>query len=831
MLSLSTKEYDLNTLFSFESLKEILLELAKSQIKLEEEIKNIKEDNKNRDIKILKIIKKNKRDNFLDDDTEEQEEENNDNDNNDNNKNNEENDNKNIIIQNKDKDIIIEKEKVSETEGRNNHLKSEKEETLMENTKDNSIKKEEITTDYKNNLISPLLFKKMVKEVKEHKAKIFSIEESLKNESKNKKIEEHKINNMSIENQNEFKLVNDKINSLIQKNNDIEQKIELLQSNTKVLDLMNMFKDDGSGTIDATKVMVKALQEKVFKKFELVETRYKKDGADNFKTKTMVENIIPKIDKIIKDIDAINILNIKQKEEFNDYKKGNEELNNEMKNNLNEDFDKKIDSLKDEINNEIKSKIIMIEDKIKNINNLSEANKNNGLEKDNFKIIEKKISDLRKKSNDIENTLKLHLKKNEIESVRNELNDVRSLAESKLTKEDIKDLYNNHLTNLDEINDIKDRFDINEEEINKLNKEVRTAMQKIEIFQGNLILLQNNSGNTGFKKIVDFSRYVENQKLNDNINPIIKQIENMIKEIESIRRDMNEIDEINKNYIKNAIIKFEEDNTNKMNEFKIFVQKKYLEKYDFNRAIKSIEVQMKILNDDSKKRDADTWLLAKRNTKCFNCASCEANIKNDNYTTADYLAWKKYPKGDKIHRMGQGFSHMLEMMSSEFAKSIERNEFQNENNDNIYLNTLPDKIERASSTKLKINKKDLNQDETFQNLKTSKRQGKMKLPKMIQSKMKLKKNENNSNSGNQLSDDDNTNLEVINNNNNINSNNNNINNNQNNNTEKDAIQNADVSPKIIKIVKKNVKNEQPNTNENFKTIQEEKSRIEKDNDY
>ena len=34
MLSLSTKEYDLNTLFSFESLKEILLELAKSQTKL-----------------------------------------------------------------------------------------------------------------------------------------------------------------------------------------------------------------------------------------------------------------------------------------------------------------------------------------------------------------------------------------------------------------------------------------------------------------------------------------------------------------------------------------------------------------------------------------------------------------------------------------------------------------------------------------------------------------------------------------------------------------------------------------------------------------------------
>ena len=82
---------------------------------------------------------------------------------------------------------------------------------------------------------------------------------------------------------------------------------------------------------------------------------------------------------------------------------------------------------------------------------------------------------------------------------------------------------------------------------------------------------------------------------------------------------------------------------------------------------------------------------------------------------------------------------MLEMMSSEFAKSIERNEFQNENNDNMYLNTVPDKIERASSTKLKINKKDLNQEETFKNLKTSKKIGKKKLPKMTQSKMKLKK--------------------------------------------------------------------------------------------
>ena len=98
-------------------------------------------------------------------------------------------------------------------------------------------------------------------------------------------------------------------------------------------------------------------------------------------------------------------------------------------------------------------------------------------------------------------------------------------------------------------------------------------MQKIEIFQGNLILLQNSAGKPGFKKIFDFSKYVEQQKLTDTINPITRQIENILKELESIRRDMNEIEVTNKDYNKNAINKFEEESTNKMNEFRAYIQK------------------------------------------------------------------------------------------------------------------------------------------------------------------------------------------------------------------------------------------------------------------
>ena len=201
------------------------------------------------------------------------------------------------------------------------------------------------------------------------------------------------------------------------------------------------------------------------------------------------------------------------------------------------------------------------------------------------------------------------------------------------------------------------------------------------------------------------------------INPIIKEIDEISKEMYSIKRDLIEADEMNKNNIKNFILKLDEENKNSLNEFKIFVKKKYLEKSEYNKTMKTLEVQLKYLSDE-KKRDSESWLLGKQSIQCFNCASCEKNINKENYTTADYLAWKKYPKGDKIHRMGQGFSHMLEMMSEDVAKNIEKNDIINEEsnnlnseNNNMHSSTIPNK-ERASSMRVKGDK---NKEGTIEN--------------------------------------------------------------------------------------------------------------------
>lgn len=807
MLHLSEKEYNLNTLFCFESLKEILLELAKSQIKLENEIKNIYDENKKRDSTILEFTKIIKNSQEILKTNEENENYKEFNEKMDENKIKDKKDN--LIELSDNKSVSI--EKIDEKSTYNNLINGKNLNEKMERPNDNNNEIENKSHEERINQISPFLFVQMAKQIKDHNKKIELLEENLKNESKIIKNEENQIKNISLDNHNEFKSINDTINSIIQKNNDFEKKIELLQSHVQGLDIMTIFKDDGSGTIDATKVMVKALQEKVFKKFELVEQRYKKDGEDNFKIKKTVENLGIKIETIYKDMESIKELHQNQKEEFDNYRNNEEQTNEAINSDIINDIYNKITKLKEDFEININNKIKSIEDKLNNIKlpEISNANKEKE-EKEKNKILEKKINDLNIKYNSIENKIKQYFKDSGIENIKNEIKDIKLELDTKITKEDLEDLHNLYIKYLDEINNMKDKFELIDDQIKKLNEDNRRAMRKLENFQGNLILLQNNVTPSGNKKIIDFSKYVEHHKLKEILNPIAKEIESLIKENDSIRRDMDEIEDSNRIYNKKAISKFEEENNNRLSEFKNFIHKKYLEKYEFNKTIKSLEVQIRLLNDDSKKNDSDTWLLAKKNMKCFNCASCESKIKNDNYTTADYLAWKKYPNGERNHRMGQGFSHMLEMLSSDVAKNIEKNEFSSDiykTTEDNYITTAPNALERAASTKLKINKKELIKKEYNKNIIDNKKIDKMKLPKMIQNKISLKKYEKNVNIGKQLIDNDNGSQEG------------------NENVEKKTTG----SPQILKISKKN--NTNSNSSDNFRTIQVERTRVEKDNDF
>ena len=772
MLNLDNKEYDLNTLFSFEVLKEILLKLARSQDKIENDINNMKQNISKKDKIILKLQKAvfNQSDGNEEDD--EDDFNNNEIDDNENKIKEKEYENKeqkeiNLMVHQENEKVknindgdVQKKEPNNDEDNKNEKERIEinsNEKTISDKSKINDSNFNQIPQKGKNvsgvSGISSELISKMSKQIKELIVKLNIVDNKLKSEAKNIKNIESRFNNHELDNESQFKLVNDRINNLLQKNQEYDKEIEDLKVKTAELDVFSMFKDSGDGTIDATKVMVKALEEKIFKKFELVDARYKKDALDNLKMKTNVENITPKLEQFHRELSRISDINKQQKEDLDTYKKENEEQNLDNFSNINNDFNQKLLELKEQMEKNLKNKLLLLETQLKNMKKDSKDNDNNafdllklslgnnGLDSEVAQTLEKKINDLRKKTNDLENTLKLNNNNQDTDLLKKELKDLKLLIDKKISKDDLKELYNFHLSDVDELNDIKDREAIINDELKKTIKDVQNIQQRLESINGNLSLLQNSPTN-GNMKIVDFSKYIDNQKLTEALKPFFKEFEKIFKEIDSFRRDLGEIENQNKQNIKNAISKLEEDFNNKLIELKDFVKKRYLEKMEFTKTIKSLEVQIKALGNESKKVDADSWLLAKRPLKCFNCASCEANIKDDNYNTADYLPWKKYPRGEKIHRMGQGFSHMLQMMTSEFVKSIEKSEFPIEydmssKNNNTSYNASNFVNDKANMTGFVINSKEQTQEDGFQNLKKN---NKIKLPKVKQySKPKIRK--------------------------------------------------------------------------------------------
>ena len=816
MLKLEQTVYDLNLLFSFDTLKEILLKLAKSQIRLENEINEIKETIKNREENIELEEEKGEEESYENENLIEnknidinysptKQEENNININNNINNNDKEiieekkeiNNNNETVEEKKEEkkeEKEEKKEEVNKEEKKEDAEKSIKEENkekenkiedkkiieeknilpkqpdltetkLKNNEKEQSrniqspSKKENIKTNVEikkspnkskatskqksqneNNNVSPDVINKIMKLIRTQQNKLSDLSKQCNNEINSLK----EFNIQYSTNISQLSLLNDKFNSLLEKNKEYDKKFEDLQVKVANFDVFSMFQDNGDGTIDATKILVKSLEDKIFKKFELIDQRYKVDSLEDMKLKNNVEKIIPKINQIDIQINKINETEIKYQEDLDNLKKEAEENNNEIKSVINNDINKNLENLKNDIEQNLENKIKNLENEINELKNNKGDNfdilklglRNNEVNQETIDAMDKKINDLRKKMHDINNTLKLYMSNNETDALKNELKDMKIILDKKIGKEDLKELYNYHMNTSDEINDIKDQISLTYEDIRKLTKDINNIQQKIESINGNLSLIRDNP-KIGSGPMIDFGKYIDQNKLTETLRPILKELENILREIDSIRRDLSVVDEENKKYVKNQINKLDEEVNKKINELKNIIQKKYIEKTEFNKIIKTLEVQIKSLGEDGKK-DSDSWLLAKRPLKCFNCASCEANIKND-YNSADYLPWKKYPKGEKIHRMGQGFSHMLQMMTSEFVKSIERNELNqdleiNTKNNFGNFNSLSTQFNEKNYNNIVIN----NTKEDF--IKNLKKNSKMKLPKVHPySNSKLKK--------------------------------------------------------------------------------------------
>ena len=195
--------------------------------------------------------------------------------------------------------------------------KPKKKKSITEQSENTQIKKDGNIQQGGTSQIPPDLIRNMAKQIKDNKKKIIDLEKRLKDEFRStsdtlKKDYQKMIKEHNTENQKDLTTINSKLEELFGFKEDLDTKMEDCISKCSTIDIYNMFKDSGDGTVDAAKVLVRALEEKVFKKFELVDTRYKKDALDNLKTKNNVDNLLPKSEKIEKDLEKINEVLIKR---------------------------------------------------------------------------------------------------------------------------------------------------------------------------------------------------------------------------------------------------------------------------------------------------------------------------------------------------------------------------------------------------------------------------------------------------------------------------------------------------------------------------------------
>ena len=759
MLTIEEKDYDLKYLIHFDMLREILIKLAKNQKSLQNDIDSIKNSNIERDNKIMNLQQYMKGDNndFEEDspikyDTHNEESKKEE----DEEKEETELENKQEVINNEnnieEKNEKAELNKSNDMKDKSENIKDIQKEERQKNTKNNNVKIEnkafQKKINYVNYLANDKNIKQLMNNIRECTNRIdqlqIQINGLIQKDFGNFKKE---LKNHNLENQSEFKLIDSKIAEIQEKQTEFDKKIDDCIVKCASLDILNIIKDSGDGTVDAAKVLFKSLEDKCFKKFELIDARYKLESLDLMKMKKNVESFVPKLDKVNRDIEQIKEIGHQQKEEiFNNRQESNNQNNKIIKlcEEKNDDIFKKLIQLKEEIDKNINKNMKEIKEKLKLISSKKDDGAsslfklglvgNNGVDEEKLQVLDKKINDIRTKTNDLENSFKIFLNE-ELEIFKNDVKELKFKIDKKISKEDLKELYNLHLSDVDEINDLKDRIGIISDDSKKMYRDVQSIGSKIESLNGNMLLLQNSQISGGRGPIIDFTKYVDQQKLTDTLKPIIKEIEKIYKELESFQREMNEMQNNEKLLEKKERVnQLEEEIYNKITELKLFCNRKYADKIETNKLLKSLEVQVKELS--GKRTDGDGWLMAKQPLKCFNCASCEANIKNTT-PTQEYIPWNKYPAGERIYRMGQGFSHMLQMMTSEFVKTFDHNDNNNTfnfNSDNESklgknlnsTNTLLYRSDKSFSG-MRINDKEQVKEDILNFYRTG---GKVRLPKM-----------------------------------------------------------------------------------------------------
>ena len=260
------------------------------------------------------------------------------------------------------------------------------------------------------------------------------------------------------------------------------------------------------------------------------------------------------------------------------------------------------------------------------------------------------LNDLLKKIMDLERDYKEFVERVNIDEIYRQL---KFLHETKADKKDVNK----------KIDDLNEKYDNHQLEIDAINRRLDSLF--------NQLANMRQDGGEMPSISVDFSQYVskidfeKHKKENDeefkkiweeikNLKDLINQLFNLIKDKASLADLEN---------LKNFLL-------GKIDELALGCMKKFADKNETTNNFKYLEDQIKKILDMLSKKDsmneADNWLLAKKPVGGYSCAACESYIGDLRDDAHKFIPWNRMPlrdPGDKLYRMGNGFSKMLQMLN------------------------------------------------------------------------------------------------------------------------------------------------------------------------
>ena len=481
----------------------------------------------------------------------------------------------------------------------------------------------------------------------------------------------------------------DTIKNLNESTEKIKAELEKLKEKVQDFNIYDMFKEGGDGDMDVAKALIKALETKQNKRFDLFEEKYKLLSTENFKNKDDIKNqgIVINGQKISIEKNTEKILKLLEQQKNQEI--SNKELKDKEDSILNKKFEdilNNIQTLSDNYNNKITEIESKLNEHQKQPQVLVTEIKPDKTKDKKIQENENTLKEYNERINDLEKSLRQLLKKINIDELNSNLAILQKEISKKGNQGAIDDLID-RLYNIDEnIKQINYRVDSSSAFEKKILEENSLLSKKFESFANtvNRLSLQIIKNPKEDKQVIDYTKFIEVGTFEENKKELSKKFDKIRISFEDILKNIDEIlEKLSHTPSDKDFAQYQDIIKNLLDEYRINNNKKYADKYDTSKNFKFLETQIKTITENyNKKLDGqDNWLLAKKPLNNYLCASCEGIIKGELDKRCDYIPWNKYPnREEKYTRMGHGFSHMLQMVNDDIRKNVDNKEKEKERN-------------------------------------------------------------------------------------------------------------------------------------------------------